>query len=1001
MKILKRLISGIMLWLASLYPAAPAKAQTAGELDRYNVVWTTPSKNAAGAMPLGNGEVGLNLWVEEDGDLRFYISRTDAWSEACRLLKLGRIRLGLVPNPFLKGAPFRQELKLNAGRVEMIAGEPGQEVRLKIFVEARAPVIHIQGECQTPRTVKTTLEVWRTDIKVLTGEELRSSWTMQEAPAGIQVWESADVLSDSASNSIGWHHRNEHSVVPLTLKHQSLEAFADRVKDPLLRRTFGGRIIAPGFIKEGNAVLKSAAPTARFEIHIATHSAQTDTLNAWQQELQEVAASSSNTDVAMTATAAWWASFWNRSWIFVDGDKGVALPQNQHPLRLGADARGASRFSGLIGRASLFDHVLGGADIQSLAAAKPGDPPAMTSGLVAHWPFSQMKDRVVPNSVTNALHAKVVGSINVTNDNGASVGSLSGGYLEVANDPRLKLPGGFTLEAWIKPKPGSGPARIFDKISVGGSDGFLLDTYPRQGLRVIVGADTLTLNEGLQLDQWNHVAATCDSNSGALRIFLNGKVVRQNGANQFGDAAHPSRLTQAYILQRWIAAGGGRGHYPIKFNGSIFTVEPEFTGGPKFNADWRRWGDCFKFNGSIFTVEPEFTGGPKFNADWRRWGDCYWWQNTRLPYFPMLPGGDFDQVPPVFRLYREVLPICQARAKSYYGAEGAYFPETMTIFGTYANRDYGWDRNGHLPSEVLSPWWCYAWQQGLELVTLMQNYYDYTGDARFLAGDLIPMAREVLRYYDTRFGRNQTGKLVIQPTQAVETYWHCVTNDTPSVAGLHAVLERLLALSKNQVSDTDRTLWTRLYTALPKVPARFANGKNFILPAEYFEPRRSNIENPELYAIWPFRLYGVDRLDLPTGIETYIRRGQRTTQGWSYDGQCAAILGLADEAGLQIQAKVRNSHPNHRFPALWGPNYDWLPDQDHGSNILLTLQQMLLLAGHDKIYLLPAWPKEWNVSFKLHAPRNTTVECVYRQGKVTRLEVNPPARQADIVMPAW
>ena len=65
-------------------------------------------------------------------------------------------------------------------------------------------------------------------------------------------------------------------------------------------------------------------------------------------------------------------------------------------------------------------------------------------------------------------------------------------------------------------------------------------------------------------------------------------------------------------------------------------------------------------------------------------------------------------------------------------------------------------------------------------------------------------------------------------------------------------------------------------------------------------------------------------------------------KGWSYDGQCAAILGLTDEAKRQMLCKVGNSNPNYRFPAMWGPNFDWLPDQDHGSNIMLTLQNMLL-----------------------------------------------------------
>ena len=54
-------------------------------------------------MPLGNGQVGINLWVEEDGDLRFYISRTDSLSEISRLLKVGGVRISLDPNPFKAG----------------------------------------------------------------------------------------------------------------------------------------------------------------------------------------------------------------------------------------------------------------------------------------------------------------------------------------------------------------------------------------------------------------------------------------------------------------------------------------------------------------------------------------------------------------------------------------------------------------------------------------------------------------------------------------------------------------------------------------------------------------------------------------------------------------------------------------------------------------------------------------------------------------------------------
>ena len=80
-------------------------------LAAHNVVWDTPSKDAHGSMPLGNGDVGINAWVEDNGDLVFYISKTDAWDENARLCKIGRVRVKFDP-PLTPKDSFRQELKL-------------------------------------------------------------------------------------------------------------------------------------------------------------------------------------------------------------------------------------------------------------------------------------------------------------------------------------------------------------------------------------------------------------------------------------------------------------------------------------------------------------------------------------------------------------------------------------------------------------------------------------------------------------------------------------------------------------------------------------------------------------------------------------------------------------------------------------------------------------------------------------------------------------------------
>ncbi len=334
----------------------------------------------------------------------------------------------------------------------------------------------------------------------------------------------------------------------------------------------------------------------------------------------------------------------------------------------------------------------------------------------------------------------------------------------------------------------------------------------------------------------------------------------------------------------------------------------------------------------------------------------------------------------------------------------------MTAFGTYSNGDYGWDRRYVKPKDVMCPAWQYCWHQGLELVGLMLDYYDYTEDETFLTGELLPMARDVLAWFDARFPRDKAGKIELRPTQVLETYRpqdvldvqgrvvgrREVVNDTPTVAGLESVLTRLLALPRG-VPDADRRHWRAMKAIVPPLPLQAENGKTFIRPAQDYPTNAWNIENGELYAVSPFRLFRIGKPNLETGVNTYQRRLFRDVAGWTYDGQCAALLGMTDEAQRQVLAKAANKHPNHRFPAMWGPNYDWLPDQTLGCNLMLVLQYMVMQADRDKIFVLPAWPKEWNVRFKLRAPRNTVVEGIYRHGKLEELVVAPPSRLADVV----
>jgi hypothetical protein len=437
----------------------------------------------------------------------------------------------------------------------------------------------------------------------------------------------------------------------------------------------------------------------------------------------------------------------------------------------------------------------------------------------------------------------------------------------------------------------------------------------------------------------------------------------------FVDGAPEAQIvTQGYVLQRFMNACSGRGGAPIKFNGSIFTVEPKPGDSPtKGNVD----------------------------PDWRRWGSNYWFQNTRLAYWPMLAAGDFELMEPWFKLYSDALPLSRARIKTYYGFENsAQFPETMYFWGLPNNGDYGWSNKAPEPANSYITRY---WNGSLELIAVMLDKYDYTQDEKFAQNTLLPLADPLIAFLDNYWQkRDAKGKIIFDPSQSLET-WHSAVNPLPEIAGFKYLLPRLLALPQKLTTAAQRSRWTRILQELPPVPIAEVKGALNLRPAEKFSSY-SNSENTELYAIFPYRLYGVGQPDLAMAQSTFGNRKTHHNKGWCQDGIQAACLGLRDEAAKLVHGRAAHLNTEARFPAMWGPNFDWVPDQDHGNNILTNLQFMVSQSVGDKIYLLPAWPKKWNVSFKLHAPHQTTIEGEYRDGKLVNLKVKPQSRAKDVVL---
>jgi len=857
---------GLICWLtvtvAGLFLAATMVAAETS-VSEYNIVWETPSKDSSGSMPIGNGDIGLNVWVNPAGELVFYISKTDSWSENARLLKLGSGRVSLTPN-LLAGDSFRQTLELEAGEIEIIAGDGKDKKVLRVWVDANRPIIYVEALAEEAFDLEAKLEVWRTAERELKANEANSARGLtrsNQSEYPIIVY--PDTIVPNKGERVVWYHRNEKSCYPITLKNQHLGELLDKYPDPLMHRTFGGCMKGRGLEAVNGVTLKSRQPQKRFVLSIHLLTAQTKTAGQWLELLDKQVADADgmSDEDGLAAHRQWWKDFWNRSWIHVTGDAiGQQITANSLPLRIGACSEGANRFKGYISHVRVFGRAISEKEVAGFAKnqdAKTAD------GLVGDWLFNNDKDGAFENRANAGLAARIVGDVETVEYEGRRcVGFDGGGYIEVADSERLDFTKGCALEAWIAPdeQPGGG-GRIIDKSKSGTSNAYLLDTYPGNSLRLIVEAGTLINDAKLQPGKWVHVLATYDAKAAGSSLYINGSLVAESKA-----ANDAFTVSRGYALQRWINACGGRGRYPIKFNGSIFTVDAQI-------------------------------GNVHFDGDYRRWGGMFWWQNTRLPYWSMLAAGDFDLIQPVFRMYKDVLGLCTDKTRIYYNHAGAFFPETMYFWGTNGNCDYGW---GHPGPETINQYIRREWQGGIEVTAMMLDYYDHTGDGKFLTETLLPIAKEVLTFYNQHYPRDAAGKIRFEPAQALETWWKCL-NPTPEVAGLHHVITRLLNLKGQALSARHKAAWRKMLEELPPVPMRQDQDKQFVLPAEKFDEHR-NSENPELYAVFPYRLYGLAAGRLDIALETWRRRSVKGSLGWRQDAIQAALL-----AGDRMQSRQHTS----------------------------------------------------------------------------------------------
>lgn len=280
----KNIICGLTTFLMGLAMPTLASSTVTERMARYNVVWNTPSRDASGVMPLGNGDIAAGVYAIEDGDLYLLLAKNDAFNYSGEIYKTGRVRVALKPNPFQKGKSFRQELDLATGSLRITAGE----VVLLIWADASRAVYHVEIKSPTEVNVTAQPEFW------------------------VRPDKTRDVRLEREGKLLWYYAVGDRSVYPEDLKFYQVEHMAAKQPDPYRFNTFGNLLECPQ-MKLDQGLLAGAGKV--FDVRIHACSKQTPSVDDWIQQIERQAAQRLDTPGDWERHCRWWADFWDRSWI--------------------------------------------------------------------------------------------------------------------------------------------------------------------------------------------------------------------------------------------------------------------------------------------------------------------------------------------------------------------------------------------------------------------------------------------------------------------------------------------------------------------------------------------------------------------------------------------------------------------------------------------------------------------------------------------------------------
>ena len=230
--------------------------------------------------------------------------------------------------------------------------------------------------------------------------------------------------------------------------------------------------------------------------------------------------------------------FWNFATASFDPPRSA----NHWPLRVGGSPAGGLNLTAQVKGVRIYRAALTEEQVVDRANGK-GDG----KDLIAEYMLGSAPASGKISGTTDTADPKRVAALTATCSSGqmkASDGGLvldGSAYLDIPASAVIDFFENYTLEIWVRPTSfEAADARIMDRSTPGAQDGYLLD-YREKGriLRLITPWGVLSAKSNLQLNQWQHLAATCDAD-GLMRLFVNGHKIGETQGTR--PIAQPSAI---------------------------------------------------------------------------------------------------------------------------------------------------------------------------------------------------------------------------------------------------------------------------------------------------------------------------------------------------------------------------------------------------------------------------------------------------------------------------